>query len=182
MNPSMSEPPSATEISPSHAQRQAQAGEGVLLDVRTPAEFRAQHAEGALSVPLDDLDPQAVASEYGLSASHPALLLCQSGKRADIAANKFRRAGIEHVLVVTGGTHDWTSHRLPIVEGQAVISLERQVRIAAGIFVFLGTLVGVLVSPYWLILPGFVGAGLIFAGLTDTCGMGMLLAKMPWNR
>lgn len=179
---SLAAPNAATEISPSHAQRQALAREGVLLDVRTTAEFRAKHAEGAISVPLDELDPAMISAEHRLSASNPALLLCQSGKRATIAADKFRRAGVEHVLVVTGGTNDWESHGLTVVTGQAVMSLERQVRIAAGAMVFLGTLLGVLVNPYWLILPGFVGAGLVFAGLTDTCGMGMLLAKMPWNR
>lgn len=182
MSTSISAPTVPTEISPSDAQRQALAREGVLLDVRTPAEYRAKHAEDAILLPLDELDPHAVTSEYRLSAQKPALLLCQSGKRASIAAEKFRKAGIEHVLVVTGGTNDWESHGLPIVAGQAVMSLERQVRIAAGTFVFVGTLLGVFVSPYWLILPGFVGAGLVFAGLTDTCGMGMLLAKMPWNR
>jgi hypothetical protein len=70
------------------------------------------------------------------------------------------------------------------VERQAVggISLERQVRIVAGALVLSGTLLGVFVHPLLFILPGFVGGGLMFAGITDICGMGMLLARMPWNK
>ena len=83
---------------------------------------------------------------------------------------------------VEGGTQAWEQAGLPVVRGKKTISLERQVRIAAGALVFLGTILGAAVSPYLLIIPGFVGAGLVFAGITDTCGMGMMLAKMPWNQ
>jgi hypothetical protein len=71
---------------------------------------------------------------------------------------------------------------LPLAQGKKAISLERQVRIAAGSLVLLGLVLGWLVHPYFLGLSAFVGAGLFFAGVTDTCGMGMLLARMPWNQ
>ena len=76
----------------------------------------------------------------------------------------------------------WTAAGLPVVRGKATMSLERQVRIAAGLLVLVGVTLGFTVHPYWFGLSGFVGAGLAFAGITDTCMMGMMLAKLPWNR
>ena len=84
--------------------------------------------------------------------------------------------------MVEGGTKAWEAAGLPVVRGQGVISIERQVRIGAGTLVLLGVLLGSWVDPFWFFLSGFVGAGLIFAGITDWCGMGLLLAKMPWNQ
>ena len=89
---------------------------------------------------------------------------------------------ILNVINVEGGTTAWSAAGLPVVRGRKTISLERQVRIAAGSLVFAGTLLGAMVNPLFLIIPGFVGAGLVFAGVTDTCGMAMMLAKMPWNQ
>jgi rhodanese-related sulfurtransferase len=83
---------------------------------------------------------------------------------------------------VTGGTSAWLSARLPVVNGKKAMSLERQVRIAAGSLVVIGATVGQFVHPGGFGLSAFVGAGLVFAGVTDTCGMGMMIAKMPWNR
>ncbi|MEM1059720.1 MAG: rhodanese-like domain-containing protein [Verrucomicrobiota bacterium] len=163
------------------AQKMAREG-CALIDVRTPAEYREVHAEGAHLVPLDRLDPVALAGEHRPGPDRPLLLLCQSGQRAAQAAERLARAGIPEVRVVEGGTLGWVGAGLPVVRGRATMSLERQVRIAAGALVFAGTALGMTVDPWWLLLPGFVGAGLVFAGITDTCGMGMLLAKMPWNR
>ena len=89
---------------------------------------------------------------------------------------------MEDLTLVEGGTQGWVDAGLEAVRGEKAISLERQVRIAAGTLVFIGTLLGYFVHHYWLGVPAFVGAGLVFAGVTDTCGMGMMLAKMPWNR
>ena len=83
---------------------------------------------------------------------------------------------------VEGGTSAWDEAGLPVERGKEAVSLERQVRIAAGFLVFVGTTLGVVHHEYWLGIPAFVGAGLMFAGITDTCGMGMMLAKMPWNQ
>lgn len=169
----------ATCCSPSETKQRQLAGAAQLIDVRTPAEFRGVHAEGALSVPLDQLDPQAIAAAVPAGAT--IHLLCKSGGRAKMAAAKFAAIGCPCV-VVEGGTEAWAGAGLPVVRGQAVMSLERQVRIAAGLLVFTGVVLGFTVHPTWFYLSGFVGAGLTFAGITDTCMMGMLIAKMPWNR
>jgi rhodanese-related sulfurtransferase len=108
-------------------------------------------------------------------------LICRSGARGNQACEKFLKAGFANVVNVDGGTLACQDAGLPLVRGQKTISLERQVRIAAGSLVLLGIGLGWLVHPYLLGLSAFVGAGLVFAGVTDTCGMGMLLARMPWN-
>ena len=96
--------------------------------------------------------------------------------------HKLEAAGFEKVVNVEGGTSAWLDTNLPSVAGKKAISLERQVRIAAGSLVVIGVALGHFVAPGWFGLSAFVGAGLVFAGVTDTCGMGMLIARMPWNR
>jgi len=152
----------------------------VLLDVRTPAEFRGLHAEGAVNLPPDDVSPEAVRSILGTDKT--ALIICQGGKRSVAACGKLSGRGMDNLINVEGGTNAWEDAGLPVVRGKETISIERQVRIAAGLLVFTGVLLGAFVHPLWLILPGFIGAGLAFAGITDTCGMAMMLARMPWNR
>jgi len=153
-----------------------------LVDVRSPAEFQAVHAEGAILSPLDALNPRQLAQRLDLSSSSPAALLCASGNRAKRAAEKFLAEGIPHCLVVEGGTQAWVAAELPAVRGKGVISIECQVRIGAGTMILAGVLLGHFVHPGWYFLSGFVGCGLIFAGVTDWCGMGLFLAKMPWNQ
>jgi rhodanese-related sulfurtransferase len=91
-------------------------------------------------------------------------------------------SGYANLVNVEGGTLAWEQAGLPVVRGKEAISLERQVRIAAGSLVLLGTALGAFVHPAFLGLAAFVGAGLVFAGVTDSCGLGMLLARMPWNQ
>ncbi len=153
-----------------------------LIDVRTPSEFREVHAVPARNVPLDRLDPAAVMKARNGSAEQPLYLICRSGSRGRQACEKFVKAGYANVVNVDGGTQGWRQCGLPIVQGKKTMSLERQVRIAAGLLVCLGAVLGWLVHPGCVVLAFFVGAGLICAGVTDTCGMGMLLARMPWNR
>jgi len=150
--------------------------------VRTPVEFREVHAEAARSVPLDALDPKAVMEARNGSSGEPLFLICRSGSRSRRAAERFLAAGYENVVSVEGGTLAWERAGLPVVRGEKAVSLERQVRIAAGSLVVIGTLLGAFVHPGFLGLAAFVGAGLVFSGVADTCGMGMLLARMPWNR
>ncbi len=149
-----------------------------LIDVRMPSEYREIHAEGATLAPLDALDPKALAQ----SAARPIYLICKSGPRATKAAEQFAAAGIPEVVVVEGGTAAWEKAGLPVVRGRKCVSLERQVRMVAGTLVLAGVALGWFVHPYLYGLSAFVGAGLVFAGVTDWCGMGMLLSKMPWNR
>lgn len=172
-----------TQLSPAEVHRRLSSGEAAdLIDVRTPAEFAGQHALGAKLVPLNQLDAAAFLRERN-GARKPLYILCQGGTRATMAAEKLAAAGCADAVVVEGGTNAWAAAGLPCEStGRAVMSLERQVRIAAGAFVLVGVLLGWFVHPYFVGLAAFVGAGLVFAGITDFCGMGLLLAKMPWNQ
>jgi rhodanese-related sulfurtransferase len=169
-------------ISPQQLAEKANSQELDLIDVRTPVEFREIHAEGARNVPLDVLDPAAVLRSRNGHAGEPLYVICRSGNRADKACQRFIDAGFDEVINVEGGTQAWESANLPVVRGKKAISLERQVRIAAGFLVLTGAVLGLVVHPYFIGLSAFVGAGLMFAGITDTCGMGMMLARMPWNK
>lgn len=175
--------PRMTTISPQELADRRQRGEAVeLIDVRTPLEFREVHVEFARNVPLDSLDPQNVMQSRQGATSEPLYVICRSGNRAGKACEKFVAQGFDNVVNVEGGTLAWDAAGLPVKRGKTAVSLERQVRIAAGSLVLLGALLGYFVHPYFIFLSAFVGAGLVFAGVTDTCGMGMMLAKMPWNR
>lgn len=172
-----------TTISPQElAARQARGDACELIDVRTPAEFREVHVPFARNVPLDRLDPTALMNARDGRCGQPLYVICRSGNRANQACEKFIAAGFTNIVNVAGGTLAWEQAGLPVARGQKTISLERQVRIAAGALVLIGSVLGAFVSPYWIGLAAFVGAGQIFAGITDTCGMGMLLARMPWNQ
>ncbi|WP_165253364.1 rhodanese-like domain-containing protein [Paludisphaera soli] len=174
---------SVATITPRELHELRRAGRAAeLIDVRTPAEYREVHAEAARSIPLDRLDPQAVMAGREGPDAGPLYVICRSGSRAKKACEAFQAAGFPDVVNVEGGTQAWEQAGLPVVRGEKTMSLERQVRIAAGSLVVLGTALGAFVHPAFLGLSGFVGAGLVFAGLTDTCGMGMLLARMPWNQ
>lgn len=168
-------------ISPKQLHELVQAGQSLeLIDVRTPVEYREVHVDFAHNLPLDRLDAKQFAS--GRNPSETLYVICRSGSRGKQACEKFLAAGYTNVVNVEGGTQAWDQAGLPVVRGRKAISLERQVRIAAGLLVLVGAVLGAFVSPYWIALSAFVGAGLMFAGITDTCGMGMLLARMPWNQ
>ena len=152
-----------------------------LIDVRMPTEYREVHAEGAVNFPLDSLDPKAVVESVGASADKPVYVICKSGNRSSKAYQQFLSAGIGNVVNVDGGTTAWVAAGLPVVSGKKSVSLDRQVRIAAGFLVLLGVVLS-FVHPYFIGISAFVGAGLMFSGITDTCGMGMMIAKMPWNQ
>jgi rhodanese-related sulfurtransferase len=172
----------ASTITP-RAARETVAGNAsaILLDVRTPSEFSARRAVGARNIPLDALPSTLAAGELPKEAT--ICLLCEKGGRAAVAAEHFIKAGYGHVHVVAGGTEAWASQGLPLEgSGRKVISIERQVRIGAGSLVLTGVILGFLVNPGFYTLSAFIGAGLIFAGITDWCGMGLLLARALWNR
>ena len=150
-----------------------------VIDVRTPVEFAEVHVPQARSVPLDELKPDSLQ----LLKNQPVYLLCRSGQRATKAAEKFAKEGFAQPVVVEGGTLAWIEANLPVMRGQTkVVSLERQVRIVAGSLVLIGVVLGWFVHRGFFGLSAFVGAGLVFAGITDFCGMRLLLARMPWNK
>jgi rhodanese-related sulfurtransferase len=153
-----------------------------LIDVRMPAEFRELHVAGARNVPLDRLDPVALRNETSAGSGKPLYVICQRGSRGKQACEKLAAAGWTDVVNVEGGTLACEASGLPVVRGKKSISLERQVRIAAGTLVLLGAVLALTIHPYFAGLSAFVGAGLMFAGITDTCGMALCLARMPWNQ
>ena len=170
-------------IPPSDLQQLLTSDAGLtLIDVRTPVEYAEVHVPQARNEPLDQFDPKTLLASGQLPKEQPVYLLCRSGGRASKAAEKFAKEGLDNAVVVEGGTLAWIDAGLPVNRGTAkVISLERQVRIAAGSLVVTGVLLAIFVHPYFIGLSAFVGAGLVFAGISDWCGMGLLLARMPWN-
>lgn len=152
-----------------------------LIDVRTPAEFGEVHVPFAKNIPLDRLDASQIAKERA-GKNSPLYVICRSGSRAKQACDKLIAAGCTQVVNVDGGTLAWDQAGLQVVRGKKVLSLERQMRIVAGGLVFAGVMLGTFVHPYLYGLSGFVGLGLVFAGVTDICPMAMTLARMPWNQ
>jgi rhodanese-related sulfurtransferase len=165
-------------LPPSEVLQKLKSKSGKLIDVRTPAEYESLHAEGAVLMPLDKLDPQALKTNY---PDNDFYVICRSGGRGKQACEKLQAAGIDRVINVEGGTLAWEKEGLPVIRGRQTMSLERQVRIAAGSLVVMGLGLGYFIHQAFFGISAFVGCGLVFAGLTDTCGMGMILAKMPWN-
>jgi len=153
-----------------------------IVDVRSAAEYRTVHVPNARHVPLERVSPEAVRGTRPDGMQGPTYVICKTGARARKAIEKLNGHGHDLDLVlVEGGTDAAVQAGVDVVRGKQAMSLERQVRIAAGALVALGVAGGVWISPWVLIVPAFVGCGLVFAGVTDTCGMGMLLARMPWN-
>jgi rhodanese-related sulfurtransferase len=150
-----------------------------LVDVREPAEYAGEHLANSVLVSLSKFDPQKIP----VARNKTLVLYCRSGNRSAQAAQKLLSAGFEEVIHLGGGIEAWKQKGYPtIVNRNAPLSLMRQVQIVAGSLVITGTLLGAFVSPWFLILSGFVGGGLLFAGITDTCALAMLLAKLPYNQ
>lgn len=154
-----------------------------LLDVRTPAEHEKIHVPGVHLVPVDDLDPEALAATRGFAKDRPVYILCHSGMRAERAARKMEEKGFQHCVVVEGGTAAWAAAGLPVNQtSRRVLPLNRQVQLVAGTMALAGAILAFTLNPAWIFLSGFVGFGLVLAGATDFCPMAILLAKMPWNQ
>jgi rhodanese-related sulfurtransferase len=154
-----------------------------FLDVRTPREYSEVHALGSINVPLDEFDPRVLVETGRYPKDQPIYVICHTGTRARKAVDELEKYGFHAATVVEGGTEGWVRLELPVQRsGTRAISLERQVRIAAGSLVLTGAILGWLVNPGFFGLCAFVGGGLVFAGITDFCGMGLLLAKLPYNR
>jgi sulfur dioxygenase len=152
-----------------------------LLDVRTPGEFASLRIAGSINVPFDRLDPAALLARFAADA--PLYCMCQTGTRSQLAADRLRAAGFSNVVHVDGGTNAWIAAGLSVIRGERkVISLERQVRIAAGLLSVLGVIAGALIHPAGYALSALIGAGLVFAGVTNSCGMSTVLARLPWNQ
>jgi rhodanese-related sulfurtransferase len=151
-----------------------------LLDVRTPGEYETAHIRGAYNVPLDTLGEHG--PELRANLTEPLVLVCQSGQRARRAEDALKTAGMPNLHVLDGGVSGWIAAGNPVIRGAKRISLERQVRILAGALVTTGAVLGLLFNPVFALLPAIVGAGLMFAGITDRCGMALVLSRLPYNR
>lgn len=150
-----------------------------LLDVRTPAEFETAHIPGSYNVPLDTLREHR--QELRARVQDDVVLICRSGSRAAQAERALTGVGMPNVHVLDGGMNAWQAHGAPVVQGRSRWDLERQVRLVAGLLVLVGALGGMVFAPLtWLAVA--IGAGLSVAALTNTCAMGMLLARLPYNR
>jgi glyoxylase-like metal-dependent hydrolase (beta-lactamase superfamily II) len=147
----------------------------LVVDVRLPAEYRAVHLQPSLSVPLDQLARR----RDELPRDRELVLVCRTGARARLAAAEL--PGFR-TRVLEGGLVAWEESGHTVVRGKAHMSLERQVRIAAGTLACVGGILAIGVSRWFGLLPAFVGAGLVYAGITDRCGMAMVLGKLPYNR
>lgn len=150
-----------------------------LVDVREPTEYATERIPNAKLHPLSQFDPHQIRP----AAGQKLVFYCQSGNRSAKASQQCLDNGFNSTIHLCGGISTWKNAGYGTEKSKnAPISLFRQVQIVAGSLVFLGTVLGVLVSPKFLLLSGFVGAGLMFAGITNTCAMGMLLAKLPYNQ
>src|SRR6185503_3840435 len=148
----------------------------LILDVRSPIEFEAERIEGSLNVPLDALDARVDEIPEGADL----VVVCRTGVRATIAAESLARTG-RRARVLDGGVLAWRRARLPLREGRRRLPVDRQVQLIAGSMVLIGVGLGLTVSPWFLALAAFFGAGLTFAGATGTCGLALVLMKLPWN-
>ena len=150
-----------------------------LIDVRTPGEFESAHIRGSYNVPLDVLPEHA--REIAADDRTHFVLVCQSGARARKAEESLRQSGLARLHVLDGGMNAWLAANKSARFGPKRMSLERQVRIIAGSLSAVGGALALAVSPWFAALPLLVGSGLVFAGVTDTCGMAMVLSKLPYN-
>lgn len=154
-------------------------GKAVLIDVREPDEHARERIAGVRLASLSRFDPQAFSNERGKIA----VFHCSSGNRTAQAAARLLGAGFADAYQLEGGIQGWKRAGLPVIADRtAPLPIMRQVQIVAGSLVLLGVVLAVLVSPWFMALSAFVGAGLIVAGITGFCGMANLLLHMPWNR
>jgi glyoxylase-like metal-dependent hydrolase (beta-lactamase superfamily II)/rhodanese-related sulfurtransferase len=150
-----------------------------LLDVRSPLEFSQVHIRDSINIPIDML-PAKINDQS--QSNQNFIVLCRTGNRSPMAADMLIQSGIHGVKVMQGGMIRWQKEGLPVIKGEGGISLERQVRVGAGVLVLFGIIMAWLLNWAFILVSIFVSCGLIYAGLTDNCLMGMLLMKLPYNK
>lgn len=158
---------------------QLENGELHLVDVRERMEFAGGRVSGASLLPLGELEERC----GELDRTKPVYVMCRTGRRSAEAQRRLMALGFTNVVNVSGGIEAWKKESLPLERDErAPWSIERQVRFTAGSLVLGGVLLSVFVHPYFIALAGLIGFGLAFTATIDWCGMGLLIAKMPWNR
>ncbi|WP_341704499.1 rhodanese family protein [Ferrovibrio sp.] len=167
------------KITPQILQQHLQDGTAILIDIREPAEYAREHIRGARLVPLAGID----AHDFDAERDRIAVFTCRSGNRTALNAGRLLAKGFREAYLLDGGLDAWKQAGLPVhFDARVPLDLQRQVQIGAGGLALLGAILAFLVHPAFILLSGFVGAGLLMAGLTGFCGMARLLALMPWNR
>lgn len=170
-----------TVLNPHDAKRLLDDGRAILIDIREPDEFARAHITGGRLVPLASLDAHDFDRER--RAGTAVIFQCQSGRRTEANAARLIGAGFKETYAVEGGLNAWRAAGLPVhADRKQPIELQRQVQIAAGSLVLAGVILAGLVSPWFVLLSGFVGGGLVFAGVSGSCAMAQLLMLMPWNK
>lgn len=166
-------------LTPAEAKALLDSGEAILIDIRERDEFAREHLPGAHHVPLSGFSAANVPAD----AAKVAIFHCSSGARTAEAAPQILATAFAEVCQLERGLSGWKNAGLPtVVNRHLPIPIQRQVQITAGTMVLVGVILGFTLSPWLFALAAFVGAGLVFAGLSGTCGMARLLAAMPWNR
>ncbi|MBL3284490.1 YgaP-like inner membrane protein [Rickettsiales endosymbiont of Paramecium tredecaurelia] len=166
-------------ITASELKKRFDKDEVLLIDVREPTEHKTECIDGACLIPLDEINVERLPS-----IKRPIVIYCRSGKRSADACIKLLTTSPDlDVASLEGGIIAWSQAGFNVKRsGSNILPLDRQTQIIGGFIAFFGTLLGAMLHPIFYIIPGFVGAGLMFAGVTGWCGMARLLVKMPWNR
>lgn len=150
----------------------------ILIDVRDPFEFKGKHIHGSKNIPLDTIED----SVEKLRSIKTVYVHCQSGNRSSQACETLQKSGL-NVINLEGGISAWEDAGLDVEDsGHHIIPIIRQVMIVAGILILTGVILGTYVNEWWYFLSAFVGAGLLFAGVSGICSMTYILKYMPWNR
>ncbi|MBA4250012.1 MAG: rhodanese [Candidatus Puniceispirillum sp.] len=151
----------------------------ILIDVRELSEYNFECIDGSYHIPLHEISIDKLPS-----ASKPIVIHCRSGKRSEQACQLLMQQNPNlNLYSLEGGITAWINQGMDVKNwGKKIIPLDRQTQIIAGIFALSGTLLGTFIHPHFYIIPGFVGCGLIFAGITGWCGTTQILSKMPWNK
>ena len=152
-------------------------GGALLVDIREADEFRREHIEGALTRPLSAL------GTLDVEPGRVVIFSCRSGARTTAHADRLAATSMAEAYRLEGGLDAWKKAGHPVIaDRRQPIEMMRQVQIVAGSLVLIGALLGALVHPGFYLLSGFVGAGLVFAGVSGTCAMARMLRLAPWNR
>ncbi|MBL4702627.1 MAG: rhodanese-like domain-containing protein [Phycisphaeraceae bacterium] len=156
-----------------------------IIDVRTPAEYEECHIEGTELCPFGQhakISSMENAEQNKAELEVPIYIICRTGTRSRQAAISFENKGYSNTVIVEGGLQEWEVLKLSVVRGKKTITIDRQVQLVVGSMILGSVTLGILVHPILFGWAAFVGAGLIFAGLSGTCGMAMVLARAPWNQ
>jgi rhodanese-related sulfurtransferase len=150
-----------------------------LVDVREAVEYHIENVAGFILAPLSQFSD----SMKKIDGTQHAYIMCKSGSRAAEFGEKLKKAGYDNFSIVEGGITAWINSGYDSIKSTSKVwSLERQVRVSAGFLICLGAILSIVLHTHLIFISVFVGVGLMFSGITDTCGMALMLAKMPWNK